>query len=146
MNGEYVHTVGNLQMNVTNWGFLGSLPNSQLPMSDSPSAQWPPGSGIEYLYAAGLWVGARLKGLPVVSTRHAGIPECADDGVSGFLAEEGDVDGIGNALDRILSIPEHWGEFGERGRAIVEERFAMRRCAAGLLEHYRAAARRGENV
>ncbi|UCF04958.1 MAG: hypothetical protein JSV33_13705 [bacterium] len=72
LNGEYVHTVGNLQMNVTNWGFLGSLPNSQLPMSDSPSAQWPSGSGIEYLYAAGLWVGALLNGLPVVST---GYPE-----------------------------------------------------------------------
>jgi hypothetical protein len=72
LNGEYVHTVGNLQMNVTNWGFLGSLPNSQFPMSDSPSAQWPAGSGIEYLYAAGIWVGARLNGLPVVST---GYPE-----------------------------------------------------------------------
>ena len=49
IGGEYVHTVGNLQMNVTNWGFLGSLPNSQLPMAESPSAQWPTGSGIEYL-------------------------------------------------------------------------------------------------
>jgi hypothetical protein len=72
LDGEYVHTVGNLQMNVTNWGFLGSLPNSQLPMADSPSAQWPAGSGIEYLYAAGLWVGARMNGVPFVST---GYPE-----------------------------------------------------------------------
>ena len=72
LNGEYVHTVGNLQMNVTNWGFLGSLPNSQLPMAESPSAQWPAGSGIEYLYAAGLWVGARMNGVPFVST---GYPE-----------------------------------------------------------------------
>ncbi len=72
LDGNYVHTVGNLQMNVTNWGFLGSLPNSQLPMADSPSAQWPAGSGIEYLYAAGLWVGARMNGVPFVST---GYPE-----------------------------------------------------------------------
>jgi hypothetical protein len=72
LNGDYVHTVGNLQMNVTNWGFLGSLPSSQLPMADSPSAQWPAGSGIEYLYAAGLWVGARMNGVPFVST---GYPE-----------------------------------------------------------------------
>ena len=72
LNGEYVHTVGNLQMNVTNWGFVGSLPNSQLPMAESPSAQWPAGSGIEYLYAAGLWVGARMNGVPFVST---GYPE-----------------------------------------------------------------------
>ena len=72
LNGEYVHNVGDLQMNVTNWGFLGSLPGSRYPMSDSPSAQWPAGSGVEYLYAAGLWVGALLDGNPVVST---GYPE-----------------------------------------------------------------------
>ena len=72
LDGKYVHNVGDLQMNVTNWGFLGSLPGSRYPMSDSPSAQWPAGSGVEYLYAAGLWVGALLNGNPVVST---GYPE-----------------------------------------------------------------------
>ncbi|UCF05982.1 MAG: hypothetical protein JSV33_02795 [bacterium] len=59
-------------MNITNWGILGSLPKSQYPMENSPSAQWPAGSGIEYLYAAGLWVGARVNGIPAVST---GYPE-----------------------------------------------------------------------
>lgn len=59
-------------MNVTNWGFLGSLPNSTHPMADSPSAQWPSGSGVEYLYAAGIWVGAEIDGIPCVST---GYPE-----------------------------------------------------------------------
>lgn len=41
-------------------------------MADQPSAQWPAGSGIEYLYAAGVWVGAELFGVPAVST---GYPE-----------------------------------------------------------------------
>ena len=59
-------------MNVTNFGFLGSLPKSSYPMADSPSAQWPAGSGIEYLYAAGLWIGAEVDGVPSVST---GYPE-----------------------------------------------------------------------
>jgi len=72
IDGTFVHNVGNLQMNVTNWGFLGSLPKSYYPMAYSPSAQWPPGSGVEYLYAAGLWVGAVLNGIPAVST---GYPE-----------------------------------------------------------------------
>jgi hypothetical protein len=72
IGGEFVHNVGQLQMNITNWGFLGSLPKSQFPMSDSPSAQWPAGSGIEYLYAAGLWIGALRSGVPIVST---GYPE-----------------------------------------------------------------------
>ena len=72
INGEFVHNAGDLQMNITNWGFIGSLPMSQFPMSASPSAQWPAGSGIEYLYAAGIWIGAQLNGVPVVST---GYPE-----------------------------------------------------------------------
>ena len=72
LDGRAVTSSGNLQMNVTNFGFLGSLPKSSYPMADSPSAQWPAGSGIEYLYAAGLWVGAEVDGVPSVST---GYPE-----------------------------------------------------------------------
>ena len=63
-----LHSVGNLQMNVTNWGCFGSYPNSRFPTADCPSAQWPANSGIEYLFIAGLWVGARRNGIPVVST------------------------------------------------------------------------------
>jgi hypothetical protein len=72
IDGSCVHSAGNLQMNVTNLGFLGSLPKSRYPMSESPSAQWPAGSGVEYLYAAGIWVGAEVDGVPSVST---GYPE-----------------------------------------------------------------------
>ncbi|MDD4856599.1 MAG: hypothetical protein PHD74_00680 [Candidatus Krumholzibacteria bacterium] len=72
LDGSSVTTAGNLQMNVTNFGFLGSLPRSAYEMADVPSAQWPAGSGVEYLYAAGLWVGAQLDGIPSVST---GYPE-----------------------------------------------------------------------
>jgi len=72
LGGQYIHNIGKLQMNVTNWGFLGSLPKSKYPMSESPSAQWPVGSGVEYMYAAGIWVGAIMNGIPSVST---GYPE-----------------------------------------------------------------------
>jgi hypothetical protein len=72
LDGTSVTANGNLQMNITNFGFLGSLPKSSYPMADSPSAQWPAGSGIEYLYAAGLWIGAEVDGVPSVST---GYPE-----------------------------------------------------------------------
>ena len=58
LDGSYVHNIGELQMNVTNWGFFGSLPGSHYPMAESPSAQWPSGSGVEYPYAAGIWGGA----------------------------------------------------------------------------------------
>ena len=72
LDGSFVHNIGRLQMNITNWGFVGSLPKSRYPMADVPSAQYPAGSGIEYLYAAGLWVGAEKNGIPFVTT---GYPE-----------------------------------------------------------------------
>ena len=62
-DGNFVHNVGELHMNVTNFGLFGSFPGSNLGMSEQPSAQWPAGSGVEYLYASGLWVGARVAGI-----------------------------------------------------------------------------------
>lgn len=72
LDGSSIHFAGNLQMNVTNFGFFGSLPKSTYAMSEVPSAQWPAGSGVEYLYAAGIWIGAESDGVPSVST---GYPE-----------------------------------------------------------------------
>lgn len=66
--GEGIHTVGNLQLYVTNWGCFGSRPGSTWPTGDYPSAQWPANSGVEYLYIAGLWVGAKKSGIAAVST------------------------------------------------------------------------------
>jgi len=68
LDGEFVHNVGELQLNITNWGLLGSRPSSNAPYSDAPSAMWPAGSGVDYLWAAGLWVGALKNGTPLVST------------------------------------------------------------------------------
>lgn len=68
IDGSFVHNVGELQMNITNFGVFGSYPNAGFAMSEMPSAQWPAGSGVEYLWAAGLWCGARVSGIPRVST------------------------------------------------------------------------------
>lgn len=68
LDGEFVHNVGELQLNITNWGLIGSWPGASVNMSEAPSAMWPAGSGIDYLWAAGLWIGAIKGGLPLVST------------------------------------------------------------------------------
>jgi hypothetical protein len=68
LDGSNIHNVGELQMHVSNWGELGSRPHTALPYSWGPSAQWPAGSGVEYLFTAGLWVGALERGVPAVST------------------------------------------------------------------------------
>jgi hypothetical protein len=68
LDGSNVHNVGELQMHVGNWGNFGSWPGSANAFSEAPSAQWPAGSGVEYLFVAGLWVGALKDGIPSVST------------------------------------------------------------------------------
>jgi hypothetical protein len=68
LDGSTVHNVGELQMHVGNWGLFGSLPGLPFAFSQGPSAQWPAGSGKEYLYGAGVWVGALKNGVPAVST------------------------------------------------------------------------------
>src|SRR5262249_30664567 len=67
-DGSTVHNVGELRMFVSNWGIFGSEPGQLRPFSEAPSAQWPAGSTTEYLFVAGLWVGALKNGVPAVST------------------------------------------------------------------------------
>lgn len=69
IDGHVVHDAGRILNHVTNWGLIGSAPGAPAPFTDAPSAMWPGASGIEYLWAAGLWVGARdAAGTPHVTT------------------------------------------------------------------------------
>jgi hypothetical protein len=68
VDGSPVHRVGNLYVHASNWGAIGSMPGSGMPFQDAPSAEWPAGSGVNYLFVAGLWVGALVHGAPAVST------------------------------------------------------------------------------
>src|SRR5438093_682311 len=67
LNGKFVHNVGRLQLQITNFGETGNQSNPS--RTTVPSAEWPAGSGNDYLYAAGLWVGALdASGIPHVTT------------------------------------------------------------------------------
>lgn len=68
---------------------------------------------------------AQARGLPVVSTRHAGIPEIVDDRSSGILVPERDSEAIKNALNELISQPSRWKEFGRNGRKLVEARHSL---------------------
>ncbi|MBE0566099.1 MAG: hypothetical protein IH621_09090 [Krumholzibacteria bacterium] len=72
LDGSYVLNAGDLHVNITNHGLIGSQYSTTLPYANAPSAQWPAGSGDEYLFGAGLWIGARVDGETVVTT---GQPE-----------------------------------------------------------------------
>ncbi len=70
---------------------------------------------------------AMAAGLPVVSTRHSGIPELVEDGVTGLLVPERDPEALAQALRRLVLDAPGWPEMGRRGRAIVERDYNTRR-------------------
>ncbi|MGE5177256.1 MAG: hypothetical protein ACM3JJ_12905, partial [Hyphomicrobiales bacterium] len=67
LDGKYVMNVGRVQLQITNIGETGNQSNPS--RTTVPSCEWPPGSGNDYLYAAGIWVGAiDASGIPHVTT------------------------------------------------------------------------------
>ncbi len=79
---------------------------------------------------------AQAMGVPVVTTRHGGIPEAvAPDG--SVLVEEGDVAGLAGALGELLSQPDRWADMGRAGRRHVAQRFELGARVADLEAHLR---------
>ncbi|WP_050184017.1 glycosyltransferase [Domibacillus robiginosus] len=66
---------------------------------------------------------AMACGLPVLSTKHAGIPELVGDGKSGFLVPERDPVALAERLLHLVQHSEDWERFGTHGRETVEQFF-----------------------
>jgi colanic acid/amylovoran biosynthesis glycosyltransferase len=66
------------------------------------------------------------SGLPVVSTRHAGIPELVAHGRSGLLSPEKNVDSLTENLVFLAEHPELWADFASYGRGLVEREFNIK--------------------
>jgi glycosyltransferase involved in cell wall biosynthesis len=81
---------------------------------------------------------AMAAGIPVVTTRVAGIPELVEDGVSGLLVPPGDTDALADAISALLADPARRARMGEKGRAKVVSEFNLDYEAAWLGELFRA--------
>jgi len=68
---------------------------------------------------------ACASGLPVVSTRHAGIEEVIKHGTTGYLVSEGDVQSMSEYLEELLLDPGKCDSFGELGRKTVTQFFEL---------------------
>ncbi|WP_119169281.1 glycosyltransferase [Algihabitans albus] len=80
---------------------------------------------------------AMARGLVVVSTQHAGIPELVEHGRSGWLVRERDVPALASAILRVASSREMIAAWGAAGRHRVETEFNRKDLDRQLLDIYR---------
>lgn len=64
-------------------------------------------------------------GLPVIGTRVGGVPELIDHERTGLLVAPGDVDGLTQALQRLLNSAELRHQLGEAGRQHIMQHHTM---------------------
>jgi len=79
---------------------------------------------------------AMAAGLPILSTRHGGIPECVEHGAGGLLSDEADFDGLLANLEALLDRPDRWAAMGRYNRSIVEKCYDINKLVPRLLEQY----------
>lgn len=77
------------------------------------------------------------SGMPIVSTRHCDIPEIILESKTGWLAEEGDVDGIAECLRRCLDVAPRWPAILAAGREHIESEYDAARQGERLAALYR---------
>lgn len=64
-------------------------------------------------------------GLPVVSTRHAGIKQAVIEGETGFLVDEGDFQAMAEKILWLINNPDEGKRFGAAGRIHITENYEL---------------------
>ena len=80
---------------------------------------------------------ALATGLPVITTRHSGLPEQVKDGLNGFLVNEGDYRALAERILYMIDHPELWGGFGRFGRRHVEKNYNSKILILRQIEIYK---------
>lgn len=76
------------------------------------------------------------SGLVVVSTDHCDIPGVIQDGHSGYLAQENNLDDLVSRLRSALQEDTRWDELRRNARAHIETHFDAGKQGAALFRHY----------
>jgi colanic acid/amylovoran biosynthesis glycosyltransferase len=83
---------------------------------------------------------ASAAALPVVATRHAGIPDVIVEGETGILVDEHDVDAMGKAIGALANDRDRATAMGMRGRERIKKNFTLESHIASLSNVLRSAA------
>jgi colanic acid/amylovoran biosynthesis glycosyltransferase len=84
---------------------------------------------------------AGASGLPVVSTKHAGIPDTVAHGETGLLSEEMDIDSMANHMALLARDPSLASMLGKNARERIKTFFSMEGSIQGLYSILEAAAK-----
>jgi colanic acid/amylovoran biosynthesis glycosyltransferase len=79
---------------------------------------------------------AQTLEIPIISTLHSGIPEVVEDGITGILVPERDVNVLADKITYLIDHKELWTDFGCAGRKHVEKFFDIDKLNDKLVEYY----------
>ncbi len=113
--------------------FVGSLPEPEvLKVLAEADAFLLPSIGVGEAYPVSI-MEAMAAGLPVISSIIGSTPEMIETGVSGYLVEQQDEDGLTEAIVALANDPEARLRMGEAARRHAAELFDVRTTAGRLL-------------
>lgn len=69
---------------------------------------------------------ASSTGLPIISTNVAGVPEVVNDGETGFIVEQRNVEVLVDKMNYLADNPEVRQQFGVAGRKLMEAKFSLK--------------------
>jgi len=81
---------------------------------------------------------AMAMGLPVIGSRHGGIPELVEPGVNGYLVDEGDHVGLAATIRRAIAERQDWFKLGQAGRQRILDEYDLPVVTARLIDAYRS--------
>jgi glycosyltransferase involved in cell wall biosynthesis len=89
---------------------------------------------------------AMACGVPVVATRHSGIPEAVTHEESGLLIDAAEPEALARALEALLDHPALYARISQAARETVAARFSIAACAQKLeTSYYEAMALARQN-
>ena len=83
---------------------------------------------------------AMSTGLPVLATRHGGIPEAVRDGEDGILVAEQDHQALADAMRALADNPARWRSMGRAASESMQRNFEQRSQIEHLESCYREVA------
>jgi colanic acid/amylovoran biosynthesis glycosyltransferase len=89
---------------------------------------------------------AGASALPVVGTKHAGIPDTVADGETGLLSEEADIDSMAKHLVLLARDPNLASQLGKKARERIQNLFSMERSIQGLYQVLETAVKSKDRI